>query len=88
MGQPAEARLTVAHDTNGYRDRWTVPCTDLTGQNRRAVITLTSDRTALLVAMPSDTVRMTAEQAMEMAADLLKAALPTLPDPEETEPRQ
>lgn len=75
----------MTFDTGGYRTRWTVPCTDLIGQDRRVVISPASDKSALLVALPSDTVRLTDEQAMEMAADLLKAVRDILPNIEETE---
>lgn len=75
----------MSFDTGGYRTRWTVPCTDLTGHERRVVISPASDGSVLVVALPSDTVRLTDEQAMEMAADLLKAVRETLPDNEEAE---
>lgn len=70
----------MSFDTGGYRQRWTVPCCDLMGQDRRVLIAPTDDRCALLLAIPADTVRLTDEQAMEMAADLLNALLRTLPD--------
>lgn len=75
----------MTYDTTGYRERWTVPCTDPFGQDRQLVIAPTDDHTALLVAMPADTIRLNAEQAMEMAADLLKAVLRILPADQETE---
>ena len=64
----------MTYDTGGYRERWTVPCTDLFGQPRRAVIAAARDRSALLVAMPASTVRLTIRQAEEMARDLMGAA--------------
>lgn len=64
----------MSYDTGGYVRRWTVPCTDLFGEVRQAVIAPTRDRDGLLVALPANTVRMTAEQAQEMARDLLDAA--------------
>jgi hypothetical protein len=70
----------MTYDTGGYRERWTVPCTDLFGQNRRAVIAPTGDRSALLMALPADTVRLTVGQAEEMARDLLDAARRTPAD--------
>jgi hypothetical protein len=75
----------MSFNTGGYRTRWTVPCTDLIGQQRRVVISPASDRSTLLVALPSDTVRLTDEQALEMAADLVKAVREILPDNEEAE---
>jgi hypothetical protein len=72
-------------DTGGYRTRWTVPCTDLIGHQRRVVISPSSDGSTLLVALPSDTVRLTDEQALEMSADLVKAVRETLPNNKEAE---
>ncbi|HEX5118824.1 MAG TPA: hypothetical protein VFW65_26875 [Pseudonocardiaceae bacterium] len=72
-------------DTGGYRTRWTVPCTDLIGHQRRVVISPASVGSTLLVALPSDTVRLTDEQALEMAADLVKAVREILPNNEEVE---
>ena len=64
----------MSYDTGGYIERWTVPCTDLFGEVRRAMIAQTRDRNGLLVALPATTVRMTTGQAQEMAKDLLDAA--------------
>ncbi|HEX5115159.1 MAG TPA: hypothetical protein VFW65_08170 [Pseudonocardiaceae bacterium] len=75
----------MSFDTGGYRTRWTVPCADLIGHERRVVISPASDGSALLIALPSDTVRVTEEQALEMAADLVKAVHEILPDNEEAE---
>ncbi|HEY1571688.1 MAG TPA: hypothetical protein VGG05_10115 [Pseudonocardiaceae bacterium] len=75
----------MSFDTGGYRTRWTVPCTDLIGHQWRVVISPASTGSTLLVALPSDTVRLTDQQAMEMAADLVNAVRETLPAHEEAE---
>ncbi|HEX5119574.1 MAG TPA: hypothetical protein VFW65_30665 [Pseudonocardiaceae bacterium] len=75
----------MTYDTGGYCERWTLLCTDLFGEVRRAVIAPTRDRYGLLVAMPADTIRMTARQAEEMARDLLDAASRRRADGDEKE---
>jgi hypothetical protein len=77
----------MSFDTGGYRKRWVVPCTDLIGQDRQTVITPARDRSALVVALPSNTIQLTDEQAMEMVLDLLRAVQEILPENNEAEPR-
>jgi hypothetical protein len=77
----------MSFDAGGYRKRWKVPCTDLIGQARQVLITPARDRSALMLAMPSDTVRLTDEQTLVFARDLLRAVKEILPDGEEMESR-
>jgi hypothetical protein len=64
----------MSYDTNGYRQRWTVPCTDLLGHQKRVVVAVSPDHDSLLLITPIDTVRVSAEQAGELAQDIHDAA--------------
>ena len=64
----------MSHDTSGYRERWLVPCADLLGQPKRVVLTLTDDRRTVLLITPADTVRLTTDNACELAQDLRDTA--------------
>lgn len=61
-------------DAEGYRERWIVPCVDLFGQVRRAIVAFTADQRALLLILPAATVHLDADAADELASDIQDAA--------------
>jgi hypothetical protein len=64
----------VSYNTDGYRERWLVPCTDALGSEQHVIVGLTEDRQGLHLLTPT-TARLDADGANELVRDLIEAAL-------------
>lgn len=64
----------MSFDPSGYRDRWVVQCTDLFGQQRRVILVPAADGRSILLITPTDTLRLSAASAHELAQDLRETA--------------